>query len=266
MQHPIGLHALPLVPPQAFSARMKHHWTSTLGLCASAPLEKLWTIMAKTFNEAITDSANGVQPAWRILQPPTGSGKTRGACLFAAMLAEMNMTSDVPIGSIIVTRLIDEADALASEINAHAGREVAIAHHSRAPKPTDTLQQYDTLVITHQACVNASASLNASRGKAFERLSRWRGGDRLLTIIDEALANVVDDVKVTANDIAEVQRYLTSDLDQAFPTECVALQILSKGLVAYENHDGGASVFWSEAINAAYPDNAPLAWISTERN
>ncbi|WP_029585799.1 hypothetical protein [Bradyrhizobium sp. URHD0069] len=256
MQHPIGLHSLSLVPPQVFSARMKHHWTSSLGLCASAPLEKLWTIMAKTFNEAITDSANGVQAPWRILQPPTGSGKTRGACLFAAMLAEMNMTSAAPVGSIIVTRLIDEADALVSEINAHAGREAAIAHHSRAPKPTDTLQQYDTLVITHQACVNASASLNASRGAAFERLSRWRGGDRLLTIIDEALANVVEDVKVTANDIAEVLRYITNDLDKALPTECVALRLLRQALAAYEDHDRGASVFLPEAINAS--SDAPL--------
>ena len=95
MQHPIGLHGLSLVPPQAFSTRMKHYWTSTLGLCASAPLEMLWTIMAKKFNEAITDSANGVQAPWRVLQPPTGSGKTRGACLFAAMQAEMNLTSAI---------------------------------------------------------------------------------------------------------------------------------------------------------------------------
>lgn len=254
MQHPIGLHGLSLVPPQAFSSRMKHHWTTSLGLCASAPLEKLWVIMAKTFNEAITDSANCVQAPWRILQPPTGSGKTRGACLFAAMLAEKNMTSAPPVGSIIVTRLIDEADKLASEINAHAGREVAIAHHSRAPKPTDVLQQFDTLVITHQACVNASTSLNASRGTAFERFARWRGGERLLTIVDEALANVVEDVKVTANDIAEVQRYITNELDRKFPTECMALRLLGLALANYETHDGGASVFLSEAINTACPD------------
>ncbi|WP_249158048.1 hypothetical protein [Bradyrhizobium jicamae] len=210
--------------------------------------------MAKTFNEAITDSANGVQPPWRILQPPTGSGKTRGACLFVAMQAELNAASAAPVGSIIVTRLIDEAGALVSEINDHAGREVAIAHHSRAPKSAEVLQQYDTLVITHQACVNAAASLNASRGTAFERLSRWRGGERLLTIIDEALANVVDDVKVTADDIAEVQRYITNDLNKSFPTECTALRLLGLALANYEAHDGGASVFLPDAINAAYPD------------
>ena len=71
--------------------------------------------MAQKFNEA---SANGVRAPWRILQPPTGSGKTRGASLFAAMHAEMNVTSATPVGSIIVTRLIDEADKLVSEINA----------------------------------------------------------------------------------------------------------------------------------------------------
>ncbi|MBR0899961.1 hypothetical protein JQ616_33840 [Bradyrhizobium tropiciagri] len=254
MQTPIGLHGhrYALVPPQEFSARMKAHWTSNLGLCSSAPLEKLWAIMAKTFNEAISDTANCVQAPWRILQPPTGSGKTRGACLFAAMQAELNLTSAFPVGSIIVTRLIDEADKLVTEINAHAGREVAIAHHSRAPKSTDVLQQHDTLVITHQACVNASASLNSSQGAAFERLRRWRGGERLLTIIDEALANVVEDVKVTANDIAEVQRYITTDLDRQFFTECVALNLLKRALGAYENQ-GAASVFMPGGINT--PDS-----------
>ncbi|MBR1169143.1 hypothetical protein [Bradyrhizobium liaoningense] len=258
MQTAIGLHGhcYVLVPPQEFSARMKRHWTTNLGLCSSAPLEKLWTIMAKTFNEAISDTANGTQAPWRILQPPTGSGKTRGACLFAAMQAELNQTCDTPVGIVIVTRLIDEADKLVSEINGHAGREVAVAHHSRAPKPIDILQHYDTLVITHQACVNASASLNAGHGAAFERFSRWRGGARLLTIIDEALANVVDDVKVTVDDIAEVERYITSDLDREFVTECVALKLLRRGLLAHESQ-GGPSVFLSESINASYPD-APL--------
>lgn len=145
MQHPIGLHGLPLVPPQEFSSRMKQHWTSTLSLCSSGPLERLWAIMAETFNKAITDTADGVHPPWRVLQPPTGSGKTRGACLFAATQAERNLASPRPIGSIIVTRLIEEAEAIANEINDHAGRAVAIAHHSRAPKPADLLQQHDTL-------------------------------------------------------------------------------------------------------------------------
>ena len=27
---------------------------------------------------------------WRILQPPTGTGKTQGLCVYAAMLAEQN--------------------------------------------------------------------------------------------------------------------------------------------------------------------------------
>lgn len=258
MTNPIGSHELPLVPPHDFSRRMKSHWTDKLGLCSSGPLERLWTIMAMTFNDAIRDQSNEVPNLrWRILQPPTGSGKTRGACLFLAMQADLNVGSDTPVGSIIVTRLIEEAEAIASEINRHAGREVAIAHHSQAPKPLEVLQQRDTLVITHQACVSASASLGAAKGKAFERLCLWRGGNRLLTIVDEALANVVDDVKVTADNVAEVQRYIANAMKADYPTECASLTLLQGMIDAYENHSGGASVVLSEGVNAAYVD-APL--------
>ncbi|MES2031959.1 MAG: hypothetical protein V4477_22495 [Pseudomonadota bacterium] len=212
--------------------------------------------MAETFNRAIHDELNEVPYlAWRILQPPTGTGKTRGACLFLAMQAERNVNSVKPIGSIIVTRLIEDAEAIALEINQHAGRDVAIAHHSQAPKSLEELQRFDTLVITHQACVNASASLGAAKGSAFERLCLWRGGKRLLTIIDEALANVVDDVKVTPDNIAEVQRYITSSMSDEFPTECSALALLSGMLAAYERHEGGASVVFSEGINAPHAED-----------
>jgi len=264
MQTSIGLHEhhYALVPPQAFSQRMKHHWTSKLGLCSSRPLERLWTIMAETFNSAITDAATGVSAPWRILQPPTGSGKTRGACLFAAMQTELNLTSALPVGNIIVTRLIDEADKLVSEINAHAGREAAVAHHSRAPKPADVLHHHDTLVITHQACVNASASLNASEGEAFERFIRWKGGQRLLTIVDEALANVVEDVKVTVDGIAEVQRYITNELDEQFPIECSALDLLKRELTSYERQ-GTSSAFLPTGLST--PDSRPVNFASLQR-
>lgn len=258
MTNPIGSHELPLVPPHDFSRRMKAHWTGPLGLCSSGPLERLWTIMAATFNDAIRDQFHGVPNLrWRILQPPTGSGKTRGACLFLAMQAELNATSVSPVGSIIVTRLIEEAETIASEINQHAGREVAIAHHSQAPKPLEVLQQHDTLVITHQACVNASLSLGAAKGKAFERLCLWKGGNRLLTVVDEALANVVDDVKVTADNVAEVHRYISNDLKAEFPTEYTAVSLLQGMIEASERHNGGASVITPEGVNATYPD-APL--------
>lgn len=254
MQTPIGLHGhrYAFVPPQEFSERMKDYWTNKHGLCSSKPLERLWTIMAETFNSAIVDASTGVSAPWRILQPPTGSGKTTGACLFAAMQAERNSASEgvlEPVGSIIVTRLIEDADALASTINDHAGRAVAIAHHSADPKSLEALPVHDTLVITHQAYLNASAS----QGDRWERLTTWRGGKRLLTIVDEALANVVESAKVTASDIARVQSYISADLEKQFLTECVALQILKKMVDAYANASKAGHGFtrgvWTEGIN-----------------
>ncbi|WP_375857295.1 hypothetical protein [Bradyrhizobium tunisiense] len=256
MQTPIGLHGhrYALVPPQEFTTRMKDHWINKHGLCSSKPLERLWTIMAETFNSAIADAANGLRAPWRILQPPTGSGKTTGARLFAAMQAECNRASTgarEPVGIIIVTRLIADADSLAAEINEHAGCAVAIAHHSDDPKREDILFEHDTIVITHQAYVNASAA----HGDRWQRLTAWKGGKRLLTIVDEALANVVESAKVTSDDIAQVLRYVSADMERDHLAECVGLRLLKRKLdaLASASRDGGGSAkgLWAEAINEA---------------
>lgn len=254
MQTVIGLHEqhYALVPPQEFSMRMKDYWTNKHGLCSSRPLERLWTIMAETFNSAIVDVANGVSAPWRILQPPTGSGKTTGACLFAAMQAECNRALEglnEPVGLIIVTRLIEDANAIASTINEHTGRAVAIAHHSEDPKPVDALHEHDILVITHQAYLNASAE----HGDRWARLVEWKGGKRLLTIVDEALANVVESAKVTSSDIAQALSYVDADMEMGHYTECVALRLLKRTLDGYASasKDGGGFTkgVWSDAVN-----------------
>lgn len=267
MQTPIGLHEhrYAFVPPQEFSMRMKDHWTNKHGLCSSKPLERLWTIMAETFNSAIDDAATGESAPWRILQPPTGSGKTTGACLFAAMQAECNRASEdvlKPVGSIIVTRLIDDADTLATAVNEHAGRAVAIAHHSADPKPLEALTEHDTLVITHQAYLNASAS----NGSRWESLTTWKGGKRLLTIVDEALANVVESAKVTSTDLAQALSYVDADLEHHYFTEWVALRMLKRLVENYakaaEAGNGFTRGIWPDSVNesGAPPlvDFAPL--------
>src|SRR6266480_5705592 len=110
MQTPIGSHdRYALVSPQAFTDRMDAHWTHTLGLHSSAALRTLWGIMASTFLRATINVIDVVDDApWLILQPPTGSGKTQGACLFAAMQADANNTQEAlqPVGVVIVTRAV----------------------------------------------------------------------------------------------------------------------------------------------------------------
>jgi len=140
------------------------------------------------------------------------------------MQAELNLTSPhKPVGILIVTRLIDQANEIAAKINDHAGRVVAVAHHSDAKASAAELQQCDVLVITHQAYVNAARN---SRTATWERLTQWRGGRRLLTIIDEALANVVEASKVTADSLAKAIGYIPLHMRLAYPQEVKALEAL----------------------------------------
>ena len=123
--------------------------------------------MASTFRTSIINSINGVVDApWLILQPPTGSGKTKGACVFAAMQAEANAQGPLkPVGVLIVTRRIEQADDMAEEINELAGRVVAVAHHSDKPATPQELLDSDILIITHQAYVNSVGALRLSQGR-----------------------------------------------------------------------------------------------------
>lgn len=154
-----------LVSPQDFTDRMDIHWSQKLELASSPALRDLWATMASTFKTSIINSINGVVDApWLILQPPTGSGKTEGACVFAAMQAEANAKGLLkPVGILIVTRLTEQADALAERINGLAGDVVAIAHHSKRPATPQEMLDSDILIITHQAYVNAAEHLGSPR-------------------------------------------------------------------------------------------------------
>src|SRR5262249_37774215 len=135
----------------------------------SGPLRKLWTTMANTYQDAIVDTAAGVPPRWRILWPPTGSGKTLGAKVYSALQAERNAATAglrKPVGILIVTRLIAQADEMVTTINTLAVRQVAVADHSEHRATHEQLNDSDVLVITHQAYVTATQTLtNAREGK-----------------------------------------------------------------------------------------------------
>jgi hypothetical protein len=165
------------VSPQDFTDRMDHRWSHGLQLITSPALRTLWGIMAETFRRSIINSINGVIDApWLILQPPTGSGKTRGACVFAAMQADANALGALkPVGVLIVTRLIDQADEMAKEINELAGRVVAVAHHSDKPTTPQELLDSDILIVTHQAYVNSVGHLGSHKDVR-SRFITWRGG------------------------------------------------------------------------------------------
>ena len=105
---------------------------------------------------------------------------------------------------LIVTRLKEDADNIRDTINALAGREVAVVHHSGSYASPEQLHESDVVVITHQAFINAKRDTKGLDWKSWDRLVSWRGGQRLLTIIDEALANVVDESSATTENLAFV--------------------------------------------------------------
>jgi len=258
--------AYALVPSQDFTERMDRRWSQDLNLSSSLALRTLWAIMADTFQKSIINSINGVVAApWLILQPPTGSGKTRGACVFAALQADANARGALkPVGVMIVTRLIAQADEMAQEINELTGRVVAVAHHSDKPATDQEMLNSDILIITHQAYVNSISDLGTHKYTQRSRFVEWRGGVRLLTVIDEALANVVENNKVTVANLAQVISYVTPEMRHALPEQLKVLEELQHIIVSRANPEGrtGAqpmSMFWdNDTPSVSLPDMAAL--------
>jgi hypothetical protein len=248
----IGLHEqYALVPPETFVTRLSDQWTTAYHNVPSAPLRQLWTIMANTYRDAILDTAAGVAAPWRVLWPPTGSGKTLGAKLYAVLQAEQNEAAGdlrKPVGVLIVTRLIAQADEMVNAINTLAGRRVAVADHSAHRATHEQLHKSDVLVVTHQAYVNATQSiLNARNGK-WSLVTNWKGGRRLLTIIDEALCNIIGESQVEVDRLSQVIGYIPHELRLARPREVEALEDLNVALGHHagvsEGFGGGACMAW----------------------
>lgn len=250
----IGLHEqYALVPPQTFVDRFTLHWTKKFDMPASEPLRKLWRIMANTYQQSIIATAQGQLTRWRVLQPPTGSGKTMGAVVYSGIQAELNASAADGVNSIgimIVTRLKAQADEVVSDINAYAGRQVAIADHTDHRATPEQLEGSDIVVITHEAYTRANKTLSGVRAERWKRLTRWRGGRRLLTIVDEALANVVEHSQVKLDDLTFLIGLIPHEVRVAHASEVEALETLRQSMLVHAGaNDGfelGTSLAWVE--------------------
>ncbi|WP_420966831.1 hypothetical protein [Bradyrhizobium sp. B120] len=253
----IGLHEeYALVSPQTFVDRVSHEWTTSYHNVPSASLRKLWASMASTYQEAIVDTATGVTPRWRVLWPPTGSGKTLGAKVYAALQAEQNAAAAKdrkPVGILIVTRLIAQADEMVAGINALAGRQVAVADHTDHRATNEQLSTSAVLVITHQAYVNATQTLTSTQAGKWERLTHWRGGRRLLTIVDEALCNVIEESQVKVDRLGQAIGFIPFELRTIHAAEVEALETL---YVDLGHHAGVSAGFGGGACMAWGPEGA----------
>jgi hypothetical protein len=261
-------HALALVCPHEFSERMLKHWTTPrpegLGQHSSAALVTLWRIMAENFQLATVEAASGIQSPWRILQPPTGTGKTQGTCVYAAMQAEFNRETEStlrPVGMLIITRLKEDADNIRNTINILAGRDVAVVHHSDSYATPEQLRESDVVVITHQAFINAKRDTKGLAWRPWDRLVSWRGGDRLLTIIDEALANVVDESSATTENLGFVISLIPPEVRSMLPQQVAILEQVHRVLLTYADPEGldcAMSMIWGEGGAPAVVDFTPL--------
>jgi hypothetical protein len=252
MTTPIGSHELALVSPQDFSERMCKHWSESLNMPTSPAMIAAHLLMAEEFQRLIINNAtNGGGSASVVLPLPTGSGKTQGTCLYTAMQADLNAHSagtKIPVGMVIITRLIEDADIIAKQINDLSVRAVAVAHHTKNKANTIDIFNSDVLVICHQAFLNAAKGWSVQDRDRWQRISQWRGGTRQLFIIDEALANVVESNKATTSNLATLLMGIPQELRHRFPGAIKTLELMQHWLVSKESSDAGANsqLLWDD--------------------
>ena len=207
---------------------MAQHWRE-LGNEVSDDLRLSWHGMAEAFGHAMLDGMGLAQAGgdkdniWRALQLPTGTGKTQGAALYAAMLAEKNRQGgpDQPrSGILFVTALIDEANKFAATVNELAGIECAAARHSdnKTSVSSGAITGYDVLAITHQAYLAALG--HELEGEDYGRLPEYlavNSGRRMLTIIDESISNLVRTGSVSEQDLLLLLAGATREVREEYP-------------------------------------------------
>lgn len=235
-----------LVTPEEFATAMTARWRS-LGNTPSPRLQELWMAMATTFNRSITDSLT-IDPRWRVLQPPTGTGKTQGLCVYSALTIDKNSGASEPIGILVVTRTIAQAEEIGATIrelisNPAQAERVRVSH-SQNRLHSFAMQAADVLIVTHEAYTRALEGLNREQHEKWEDFTNWTHGPRRLTIIDEALSGIVEENQVTAANVRVLLGFISPELRKQFPAQVAALERVCEVLekIAAFNSDTGASV------------------------
>ena len=245
--------------PAVFADRMTAHWTA-LGNTPSAKLQTLWRTMAGTFNDAADNSRDR---KWRVLEPPTGSGKTQGLCVYSALVIEGNRHAAQPLGVLVVTRTIAQAEEIVATIRGllpdDADHRRAMAKHSENRLNIFQMDGADVLVITHAAYTLALEGLSKDNADRWQALSNWQHGPRRLTIIDEALAGVVEENQVTGDAVRRVLGYIDPELRGQYPAQVMALEkvhdVLNQLQAKWQQlQDTGAKPFSSRIVWRAVHD------------
>lgn len=217
------------VSPLAFEQQMEKHWVETLGNSSSEQLRAVWRQLGSAFGEAITSHGKPEGRTWRVLQPPTGTGKTQGLCVYAAMLASQNATLEDAdkTGMLIVTQLIAQCEEVVGRVNSLAGAEVALASHSENRPHALVIASAPILVITHQAFINAAKGQAEGKASKWSDYMVWRYGQRELIVIDEALSNMVEESQVKSSSISQALGLIPEQTKLAYRSQVSALETVN---------------------------------------
>ena len=221
-----------MIREDLFVSRMTDHWQS-LGNCPSPDLQAVWRQLCRTLNE----QASATDTRWRVVQPATGTGKSQGLALYAALHRDQPQ-----LGMLIVVRLISQADEMAAQINTLAGKEIAKARHTENNLSTDEMADTQVLVVTHKAY---ELSLDRYSRGCEQRFSSFLAydhnfmGQRDLIVVDECL-DVVKQYQVTLEDLSFALGAIPSEIRLApeFAHEFRQLETLERVLEEIQSsHD-----------------------------
>lgn len=103
---------------------MRRRWAAH-GNVLSWPLEYTWQQLCYVFNLKYHESDSPERRRlWHVCAAKTGTGKSESTIAYGALLSR-----DLDAGMLVVVPFIDQANKVAEEINAEAGRVVAVARH-----------------------------------------------------------------------------------------------------------------------------------------
>lgn len=216
------------IDPDEFVAEMSRHWTERLGNVSSEPLRSTWRQLGEAFGQNILSQSSLKDTGeWTVLCPPTGSGKSQGAVIYCAMLSRFQQ-EDHP-GVLIVTRLIDDCNRMAEEINGYGSMQTAVAYHSeqKEVKMSD-LKTFPVVVITHRAYEQALDFMGAGAGIAdtWSLFHDYLENDRRkLVIVDEAL-DVVEHNRVSLDGLRATYGQVPQSLHKQFPKEVESIMLV----------------------------------------
>ena len=232
-----------------------HAKWNEFGNVSSPALHHVWSQIQATLDYQSGPDALDV---WPVIPCELGSGKTTAAKVWCAVKP---LDENHP-GVLIVVRTKDQADEYARDINAWSGVSyMAYAHHSGLPladrQNLDILVSFPVLVVCHKSYENGldDFAVDVSRIK-FEKMHRFRRGQRGLVIIDESLDQVHEE-RIRRDVLKELMGRMPRAVEKAHPEAMRVIESINR--VLREAPDERNRTFSTDQLLALTPFTAVQA-------